>query len=83
MNIKLEEGEVICDNCNGHTKNFGESITVCTKCWGTGKLDWIDLCVGKKAPGDIFNLPKLRSVYPKLVLNELVSVQPMILDDNK
>ena len=81
--MKLEEGEVICDKCNGDVKSYNESFTVCTKCWGTGKLDWIDLCVGKKAPDGIFNLPKLKKVYPKLMAKDLVSIQPMILDDNK
>ena len=70
--IILKEGEVICDNCNGNTKNYTESIAVCTKCWGTGKLDWIDLCVGKKFPDIIFELPKLRKMYPKMIAKDLV-----------
>lgn len=78
MAIKLEEGEVICDSCYGDTpKNYNDSITVCTKCWGTGKLDWIDICVGKKTPDHILQLPKIRKVYPKLLASELISIQPM------
>jgi len=60
MAIKLEKGEVICDKCNGNTKQYGESVTVCTKCWGTGKLDWIDLCVGKQLPDVIIYSPKIK-----------------------
>jgi len=75
--IKLEEGELICDNCYGDAfKNDGSSVTFCMKCWGTGKLDWVDLCVGKKMPHSIFALPKIRQVYPKLLANELISIQP-------
>jgi RecJ-like exonuclease len=77
MDIKLKEGEVICDNCHGKTKSFGESVTVCTKCWGTGKLDWIDLCVGKKHPDSVFFMPKLKKMYPKLISKDLLSIQPM------
>ena len=73
----LKEGEVICDSCHGDTKSYGESITVCTKCWGTGKLDWIDLCVGKKTPDSVFYMPKIRKVYPKLIAKDLISIQPM------
>jgi len=64
--IELKEGEIICDNCHGNTKQYGESVTVCTKCWGTGKLDWIDLCVGKKHPDGLFYIPKLRKNVPKI-----------------
>jgi len=52
--IKLEEGEIICDNCHGKSKSFGESVTVCMKCWGAGKLDWIEACVGKAPPRSVF-----------------------------
>ena len=75
----LEAGEVICDNCNGDGKlsiTLG-SITVCTKCWGTGKLDWIEVCTGKMIPEHIFRIPLVRKVYPKLLAKELISVQPI------
>jgi DnaJ-class molecular chaperone len=49
--MKLNEGEVLCDNCNGS----GESLfpyqalkKECTKCQGDGKLDWVEAVVGKK-----------------------------------
>jgi RecJ-like exonuclease len=77
MDIELKEGEVICDNCHGKTKSYGESLTICKKCWGTGKLDWIDLCVGKKSPFIDFYIPKIRQVYPKIITSELLSIQPM------
>ncbi len=57
----LKEGEVLCDNCHGEAilPNIS-SVRVCTKCWGTGKLDWIELCTGKQIPHEIFKLPKVR-----------------------
>ena len=75
--IKLEEGEIICDNCHGKSKSFGESFTVCMKCWGTGKLDWVEACVGKAHPVGIMSIPKLKKVYPKMVAKDLLSVKPM------
>jgi len=43
---KLKPGELICDQCKGN----GDSITYnpCSKCLGSGKLDWIENVVGKK-----------------------------------
>jgi len=81
--IKLKGTEVICYNCHGNTPAFGESLAVCMVCWGTGKLDWIDLCVGKKRPSVIDSMPILRKTYPKLIAKELISIQPVKLDDNK
>ena len=54
--MKLEEGEMICDKCNGRgiipkiIIPKGEICTAlfCRKCKGTGKLDWIENVVGKK-----------------------------------
>jgi hypothetical protein len=44
--MELKPGEVICDECLG----TGESIAhhSCPKCWGNGKLDWIENVVGKR-----------------------------------
>jgi DnaJ-class molecular chaperone len=51
---KLEEGEVICSNCNGsgfsrYNDNF-VGYDVCRKCDGEGKLNWIDNILGKINP---------------------------------
>jgi len=55
--IKLKEGEVICDKCNGtggeyQDPNVGPKMSnyfiKCDKCYGSGKLDWIENIVGKK-----------------------------------
>jgi hypothetical protein len=57
MEIKLEPGDVICDRCNGHgvmthtvqkKKNFFVEKTVCDKCHGECKLDWIENVRGKE-----------------------------------
>jgi len=43
---KTELGQCICDCCGGD----GEIITrtVCSKCFGEGKLDWVENIVGKR-----------------------------------
>ena len=45
----LEEGEIICSECNGTGVNrHGTFEYVCSKCQGDGKLDWVENVVGKK-----------------------------------
>lgn len=52
--LPLDEsiGEIICDKCNGWGNLYSEEderhIIRCNKCWGCGKLDWIEKAVGKK-----------------------------------
>ncbi len=52
--LTLDEsiGEVVCDKCNGWGNLYSEEverhIIRCNKCWGIGKLDWIEKAVGKK-----------------------------------
>jgi len=55
---KLKLGEMKCSKCNGtcfiyakdHSKgirHFAGQKIKCDKCYGTGKLDWIENIVGK------------------------------------
>lgn len=44
-NITLEEGEELCDICNG-VGRF--PVGRCWKCQGKGKLDWVEKVVGVK-----------------------------------
>lgn len=52
--MKLEKGEIVCDECDGvglispdvHTISYIYKID-CPKCKGSGKLDWIENLVGK------------------------------------
>lgn len=54
--LTLDEGEVECDRCEGtgSTKHHNlrtisdNLMTMCPKCFGIGKLDWIEVVVGKK-----------------------------------
>jgi len=54
IQLPLDEsiGEIICDKCNGWGNLYSEKderhIIRCSKCWGVGKLDWIEKAVGKK-----------------------------------
>jgi len=49
--IHLEEGEVMCSKCNGsgYTQDNSDfnRYNICNKCYGEGKLDWIDNILGK------------------------------------
>jgi len=40
----LNEGEVICDQCNG--TGLWEKVHQCYKCLGRGKLDWVTNVMG-------------------------------------
>lgn len=84
--MKLEEGEVFCPKCNGggsypykFVKLEDPKYCRCNKCLGTGKLDWIEVCMGKRDhwvkinPYDTLTLPILRVYYPKLIAKDLVS----------
>ena len=46
-NFKLEEGEMVCDKCEGGGKSWIYT-TPCSKCQGEGKVDWIENIVGRK-----------------------------------
>jgi len=54
--MQLKPGEVLCDRCNGSGENYDPEfveiwgITDCPKCWGKGKLNWVDNIVGIKDP---------------------------------
>jgi len=49
--MKLGPGEMICPKCDGEPvfKKDG-AMAVCGKCWGSGKLDFVENVVGKKKP---------------------------------
>lgn len=78
----LEEGEVICNKCEGggswpqkFLEKENPAWVRCPKCQGDGKLDWIHAITGK--PEDSFRIPITRKQYPKLIASEIVGVQPM------
>lgn len=83
--LDLEKGEVICNKCDGggsYPQKFLElenpAWVRCPKCQGDGKLDWIHAATGKPIPSIFLRIPQVRHLYPKLIANELVSVQPMV-----
>jgi len=48
--LHLEEWEMLCNECNGSgddpsSKTF---TTICPKCQGAGKVDWLENILGKK-----------------------------------
>lgn len=44
--MELKESEIICDKCKGSGNSISHHL--CSKCWGDGKMDWIENIVGKK-----------------------------------
>ncbi len=54
-NLKLEEGEMICDKCDGKgtitSRIDTNCASMCQKCQGLGKVDWVENIVGKKPEG--------------------------------
>ena len=55
MKIKCEEGELICDKCEGRgsipsIQNPQTMASTCSKCLGAGKVDWVENILGKKPP---------------------------------
>jgi hypothetical protein len=66
--IKLDEdlGEIICPKCEGRgtiseimdDEGFVYNNTrICSKCWGKGKLDWIEQATGVEPPTGITDFP--------------------------
>lgn len=57
--IVLSEGEKVCPKCKGKgripknngffTKHLDPSL-ICDKCFGDGKIDWIEQVTGKQHP---------------------------------
>jgi len=44
-NLELKEGELICPECGG-VGDIGSFM--CSRCHGVGKLDWIQMIMGKE-----------------------------------
>jgi len=61
----MKQGMVSCSRCNGVGNieyKAGGNLSVsreCTKCKGTGTLDWIENIVGKKTPDLVWDSPTL------------------------
>lgn len=55
LKVDKDAGEVLCDVCEGRgcipctdqEKNFYNSSSICWKCQGDGKLDWLSFVTGK------------------------------------
>ncbi len=67
--MKLKKGEVKCDKCKGKGKipakdhprvyiSTEGSLFECPKCFGTGKLDWVENIVGKRKDENISGKPR-------------------------
>ena len=50
--VPIATGEVICPKCKGlaFMDRQQGAYSSCNRCWGAGKLDWIELIMGKERP---------------------------------
>jgi hypothetical protein len=77
----LNGGDIICPKCEGHgfvDHQYNEEWeTQCDKCWGAGKLDWIERIMGKAPPR-----PRtLKGNWTIEMEKDLVSLHHYDLDD--
>jgi hypothetical protein len=78
----LQEGEIICPVCKGTGLLDNNEVmkiwNFCTHCMGEKKLTWTEVICGvSKNKFANFTLPLTRVMFPNLVANQIVSVQPM------
>lgn len=70
--IVLREDEIICPVCKG-TGQFEQSIYVCEKCDGSGKVDWITNAVTRKKKRSSLDELNVRRIvmHIKSIVNDL------------
>ena len=75
-NFKLEEWETVCNKCDGggsFPKKFAKLedpyYSICSKCQGEGKVDWIENIVGRKT--NIFNFYDKCDVLAQQLANKI------------
>ncbi len=75
--MKLKPGEVICPDCNGtgqSNEKDRSTITLigCDKCLGAGKLDWVEVVVGKRPKYMTIEWPSADELYGPKINDEYV-----------
>lgn len=84
--VEINEGEVICYKCKGSGKLIPDSYNLytsypreCDKCFGCGKLDWIENIVGKfwdrrilSADWSSLSTTELKTIYSYDVEKQLI-----------
>lgn len=53
VNVHLVPGDIICPKCGGkgiYPVELDDIRERCDKCWREGKLDWIEMAMGKEDP---------------------------------
>lgn len=76
----LKPGEMVCNKCDGRCylpiENTISGYRKCSKCFGAGKLDWIENIVGKSTVVLVVNesdlVNKNGRIYPKDVMKKAV-----------
>ncbi len=88
--MKIEQGEVICEHCNGIGKipDLFENTEIkvpCATCHGIGKLDWVENIVGKKPTKksalDSINVRRLLSYVEQSIHEALSDFMHEPIDD--
>lgn len=75
---KLNSGEELCHKCKG--SGLQGKLEFCNICLGSGKLDWVENMTGKQLVtilNDADSISRIKEMYPKLVAEALLSVQPI------
>ena len=71
--LYLKVGELICDKCKGQGdyNTFSKSISIwCSRCEGTGKVDWISNAMGDRKWWEAPRGRDRRSIEKKEVFDE-------------
>lgn len=71
--LKLKKGEVICPECDGIgwidevlPKKGCDGSTMCSRCKGRGKLDWVQMVMIKSTSFEIFMKTELPEIISRI-----------------
>lgn len=85
----LKEGEIVCNKCGGTGRaavkldkpTINVTLICCPKCFGRGKVDWIENIIGTKR--HLFNWDLLPKIKPEFLKGFLFKPLPRISKQEK
>ena len=89
--VDLKEDKIVCDKCRGTGRtevrrnhlNYDYLTGTCHKCFGKGKLDWIENITGAKMKMHLFNWDILPRIKPEFLKGFLFKPLPRISKQEK